>query len=111
MVTVDDKALSQLESAMKEGQYLRLGVRGGGCSGFEYMLKIDETFDENDDTLYKNGIINVIVNSESKPFIEGSTITWAEESLQSGFVVSNPNHFSCGCGTSFRPKDAESCGI
>ena len=85
---------------------LRVGVRGGGCSGFQYQLAFDEQ--RENDIVFESHGLKLLVDSESLPFVRGSTIDY-EESLQgAGFKVSNPNVVAaCGCGSSFRVAEEE----
>jgi iron-sulfur cluster assembly protein len=89
---------------------LRVGVRGGGCSGFQYALALDERKDE--DLVFESGGIRVLVDPASLQYVDGSTVDFTETFMGSGFEVSNPNVVaSCGCGSSFRVADEEpSCG-
>ena len=89
---------------------LRVGVRGGGCSGFQYALALDEKRD--DDLVFDNSGIHVLVDPASLQYVDGSTVDYTESFQGSGFEVSNPNVVaSCGCGSSFRVADEEpSCG-
>jgi iron-sulfur cluster assembly protein len=89
---------------------LRVGVRGGGCSGFQYALALDER--RYDDHVFETGGIRVLVDPSSLRYVEGSTVDYTESFMGSGFDVSNPNVVaSCGCGSSFRVADEEpSCG-
>jgi iron-sulfur cluster assembly protein len=85
---------------------LRVGVRGGGCSGFQYQLAFDEQRDG--DEVFESHGLKLLVDSASLPFVAGSIIDY-EESLQgAGFKVSNPNVVAaCGCGSSFRVAEEE----
>jgi iron-sulfur cluster assembly protein len=89
---------------------LRVGVRGGGCSGFQYALALDERRD--DDHVFEANTIRVLVDPASLQSVDGSTVDFTESFQGSGFEVSNPNVVaSCGCGSSFRVADEEpSCG-
>jgi iron-sulfur cluster assembly accessory protein len=89
---------------------LRVGVKGGGCSGFQYALALDERRD--DDHVFATSGIPVLVDPASLRYVEGSTVDYTENFMGSGFEVSNPNVVaSCGCGSSFRVADEEpSCG-
>ena len=85
---------------------LRVGVRGGGCSGFQYALALDERRD--DDHVFEVNSIRVLVDPASLQYVDGSTVDFTESFQGSGFEVSNPNVVaSCGCGSSFRVKDDE----
>jgi iron-sulfur cluster assembly protein len=89
---------------------LRVGVRGGGCSGFQYALALDEA--REDDHVFDTSGIRVLVDPASLRYVDGSTVDYTENFMGSGFEVSNPNTVaSCGCGSSFRVADEEpSCG-
>jgi iron-sulfur cluster assembly protein len=81
--------------------YLRVGVKGGGCSGFGYTLDLTETMGENDEAWDQHGV-NVICDSKSQLYLEGTMIDFKDELMGRGFVFSNPNATSsCGCGSSF----------
>ncbi len=85
---------------------LRVGVRGGGCSGFQYQLAFDEQRDS--DIVFESHGLKLLVDKESLQFVGGSVIDY-EESLQgAGFKVNNPNVVAaCGCGSSFRVAEEE----
>jgi iron-sulfur cluster assembly protein len=115
MVTLTDIAAEKVNQFM-DGQGaeadvgLRVGVRGGGCSGFQYALALDERRD--DDHVFDASGIRVLVDPASLRYVDGSTVDFTESFQGSGFEVSNPNVVaSCGCGSSFRVADEEpSCG-
>jgi iron-sulfur cluster assembly protein len=105
------RAFMQGQAAEAEAEVgLRVGVRGGGCSGFQYALALDEQRD--DDHVFDNSGIRVLVDPASLRYVDGSTVDYTENFMGSGFEVSNPNTVaSCGCGSSFRVADEEpSCG-
>jgi iron-sulfur cluster assembly accessory protein len=115
MVTLTDIAAEKVRAFMNgqtaEGQIgLRVGVRGGGCSGFQYALALDELRD--DDNVFDCGGISVLVDPASLQYVDGSTVDFTESFQGSGFEVTNPNVVaSCGCGSSFRVADEDpSCG-
>ena len=112
MVTLTDIATEKVEgvprsenaAAVRRG--LRVGVRGGGCSGFQYSLALDEQRD--DDQVFEHEGIRVLVDPASLRYVDGSTVDYTESLMGSGFEVQNPNVVaSCGCGSSFRVKDDE----
>ena len=85
---------------------LRVGVRGGGCSGFQYALAFDEQRDE--DTVFEDKGIRLLVDTPSLPYVEGSTIDFVDGLQGAGFKVENPNVVAaCGCGSSFRVAEEE----
>jgi iron-sulfur cluster assembly protein len=98
------------QHASSEAVGLRVGVKGGGCSGFQYALALDEKRD--DDHVFDSSGIRVLVDPASLRYVEGSTVDFTESFMGSGFEVSNPNVVSsCGCGSSFRVAEEEpSCG-
>ena len=89
---------------------LRVAVRGGGCSGFQYQLALDEQRDG--DRIFDHDGIRIIVDEMSLRYVDGSTVDYTESLMGSGFQVNNPNVVAaCGCGSSFRVADEEpSCG-
>ena len=83
-----------------QNQALRVAVEGGGCSGFQYDIKLDAPAE--DDMVLEGQGQKVVVDSVSLPFLEGATIDFSEELIGARFVIDNPNaSASCGCGTSF----------
>ena len=100
---VTDRAFDRLaEIAAVNGQAkaLRVAVEGGGCSGFQYDIKLDEPADD-DLILEKNGQ-RVLVDQVSLPFLSNAVIDFSAELIGARFVIQNPNaQSSCGCGTSF----------
>jgi len=99
---VTDRAFARLSEigASAQGQALRVAVEGGGCSGFQYEIKLDTP--ETDDLILEGAGEKVIVDTVSLPFLAGATIDFTEELIGARFVIDNPNATaSCGCGTSF----------
>lgn len=85
---------------------LRVGVRGGGCSGFQYMLAFDEQRDG--DTVVESHGLRLLVDEPSLPYVRGSTVNYVESLQGAGFKVENPNVVAaCGCGSSFRVAEEE----
>ena len=79
---------------------LRVAVEGGGCSGFQYEIKLDSAAE--DDLILEGEGERVAVDSVSLPFLADATIDFSEELIGARFVIENPNAASsCGCGTSF----------
>ena len=99
---VTERAFERLSEigAGAQGQALRVAVEGGGCSGFQYEIKLDDVA-EGDLVLGGNGE-KVVVDDVSLPFLTGAVIDFSEELIGARFVINNPNaSSSCGCGTSF----------
>ena len=99
---VTDRAFARLAEigASGDGQALRVAVEGGGCSGFQYDIKLDAP--AADDLVLEGQGQKVIVDAVSLPFLTGATIDFTEELIGARFIIDNPNaSSSCGCGTSF----------
>ncbi|MEP2530638.1 iron-sulfur cluster assembly accessory protein [Shimia sp.] len=99
---VTERAFARLAEigAASQGQALRVAVEGGGCSGFQYEIKLDAAQD--DDLVLKGGGESVLIDSVSLPFLQNAVIDFSEELIGARFVINNPNATSsCGCGTSF----------
>src|SRR5438046_374066 len=80
---------------------LRVGVKGGGCSGFSYLLDLTETQKDTDEQFEQHGI-RIICDPRSILYLSGVTIDFRDEIMGRGFVFTNPNATStCGCGSSF----------
>jgi iron-sulfur cluster assembly protein len=91
------------ENQMPETTRLRVGVKGGGCSGFSYMLDLtEEPTGEADEELDSQGV-KILCDSKSLLYLGGTEIDYKDEVMGSGFVFKNPNATStCGCGSSFQ---------
>lgn len=100
---VTDRAfarLAEIAQTFGEAKALRVAVEGGGCSGFQYDIRLDDPA-VGDMVLEKDGQ-KVLVDSVSLPFLANAVIDFSEELVGARFVVENPNaSSSCGCGTSF----------
>ena len=112
MITLTDKGAEKVrefleaQSAVAETAGLRVGVRGGGCSGFQYALAFDEQ--RAGDSVFEDKGIRLLVDSQSIPYVQGSTIDFVEGLQGAGFKVDNPNVIAaCGCGSSFRVAEEE----
>ena len=100
---VTDRAfdrLAEIAAVTGQAKALRVAVEGGGCSGFQYDIKLDEPAAD-DLILEKNGQ-RVLVDQVSLPFLSNAVIDFSAEIIGARFVIQNPNaQSSCGCGTSF----------
>ena len=86
--------------ASDQGKALRVAVEGGGCSGFQYEIDLDEPRD--DDLVLEGAGQKVVVDAVSLPFLTDAVIDFSEELIGARFIINNPNaSSSCGCGTSF----------
>ena len=85
---------------------LRVGVRGGGCSGFQYALAFDTQRD--DDEVFEDHGLRILVDRPSLPYVRGAIVDYVDTLQGAGFKVDNPNVIAaCGCGSSFRVADEE----
>lgn len=105
-VAITDKAarmvmLTREEEGLEAGSGLRVAVRGGGCSGFEYSLDFESEARENDH-VYEQGGLTVYVDALSARYLQGTRIDYVMGAQGAGFKFENPNAVgSCGCGSSF----------
>lgn len=108
-ITLTDKAAGKIGELLggqdeAEAQALRVAVRGGGCSGFQYALAFDRAKD--DDHVFEVDGVAVVVDKVSMQFVFGSEVDYVEGLQGAGFQVNNPNVVAaCGCGSSFQVKD------
>jgi iron-sulfur cluster insertion protein len=100
---VTERAFAQLaaiNSGADTAQALRVAVEGGGCSGFQYEIKLDSAAD--DDLVLESQGQKVLIDAVSLPFLANAVIDYSQELIGARFVIENPNATSsCGCGTSF----------
>jgi len=95
------KTILEQQKLNADSTFLRLGVKGGGCSGFTYALDLTETKSEHDEEFDSNGI-KVVCDPKSFLYLDGTTLDFKDEIMGRGFVFNNPNATtSCGCGSSF----------
>lgn len=90
-----------------DGYALRVFVSGGGCSGFQYGMALENNFRETDMLSEQHGV-KIVIDEISINYLSGATVDFVDEIMGSGFKIENPNAAStCGCGSSFRTKDEE----
>jgi iron-sulfur cluster assembly protein len=107
-ITLSETAAREIKTIIKQqelpeaGTKLRVGVKGGGCSGFSYMLDLtEEGKAESDEEMDSNGI-KILCDMKSYLYLNGTEIDFKDEVMGRGFVFKNPNATSsCGCGSSF----------
>ncbi len=99
---IEASALHQLISIQKNnGQFLRISVISGGCSGFQYYFDL-ETQIKPDDIVIRTKEVTVVIDPISYPFLENASLIYEKELIGSYFKIVNPNaDKSCGCGASF----------
>jgi len=106
-VTLSEKAADEVkkiisEQNLPEGTVLRVGVQGGGCSGFSYSLNFDNTTTEKDRVVDVHGV-KLAVEKKFDPYLDGTVVDFYDGLEKRGFVFNNPNVVkSCGCGSSFQ---------
>ncbi len=106
-ITLTEKAASEVRRiASEQGAatplYLRVRVVGGGCSGFQHKLDLDETVNEKLDELFEIHGVNVVIDKRSLLYLEGVTVDFHDDLNKRGFSVTNPSaKTTCGCGSSF----------
>jgi Iron-sulfur cluster assembly accessory protein len=97
---VDEIKRLMKSTELKPDQYLRVGVKGGGCSGMTYILDFDTK--QGDDEIYESDGFRFIMNNSHQIYLYGMEIDWQDGLNSRGFVFKNPNATStCGCGSSF----------
>lgn len=106
-VSVSNDALVHLRRLLdrkgEPGAFVRIGVKGGGCSGFEYIVRIETNRRQNDQSLELEGL-EIVCDEKSAAYLQGATLEWTGNLIGGGFQFENPNAArSCGCGTSFTP--------
>ena len=111
VIILTEAAAFQIKDMQKhngeEGAFLRVAVKGGGCSGLSYGMNFDVTKNE-DDLLDEQFGLQIIVSQLDAPILKGTQIDYKQSLLGGGFTIDNPNAIaSCGCGTSFRAPGRE----
>lgn len=105
MINLTPNAISAVEKFIKGSATpvagLRIAISGGGCSGFQYGMSLEEAKSE-DDTVLEYGAVTLLVDPLSAPLLEGVTVDFVDNINGSGFKFENPNaSSSCACGSSF----------
>ena len=106
MITLTPSATQEVKRLMDKEQKpnlgLRLGVKGGGCSGLSYVLALEEAAPKQYDTVFEQEGIKLLVDAKSQLYLDGMTVDFKSSVMGGGFEFQNPNaKKSCGCGTSF----------
>jgi len=104
-VTLTERAAARIAHLLTQEEYkgsmLRVAVFGGGCSGFQYSFSFDDTKNDDDIVIEKNGV-TAVIDEVSMGLLAGSEIDYVEEMIGASFAIRNPNATSsCGCGNSF----------
>jgi iron-sulfur cluster assembly protein len=107
-ITLTEKAAKEVQKIMDEQKLgpdtiLRVGVTGGGCSGFSYSLGFDKSFDEKADSRFDCHGVTMVVDKKSALYLDGTTVDFYDGLERRGFTFDNPNAVkTCGCGSSFQ---------
>ncbi len=112
MITFTEKGAEKVQEFLSsqssdvQTSGLRVGVRGGGCSGFQYALAFDSRRDG--DEVFEDHGLRILVDTPSLPYVKGAVVDYVEGLQGAGFKVENPNVIAaCGCGSSFRVAEEE----
>lgn len=114
-ITLTPRAACELKDLMvaesKATAALRVWVSGGGCSGLQYGMALDDAEPEAGDQIFEQDGVKIYVDELSLQYMEGSSVDYVEDTLGGGFKIENPNATSsCGCGSSFKTEDGQSAG-
>lgn len=109
MITITSAAAQKIfdiaqasEKEVTDTGGLRIAVRGGGCSGLEYDMRLEDAPGDNDIEFNEAGV-NIFIDKKSALYLDGLEIDWLDGLMESGFKITNPNATTtCGCGQSFR---------
>lgn len=102
---VTDDCVKQLKAICDPGEFLRLSVESGGCSGFQYKFELDSTVAK-DDCIYEKEGVKIVVDSTSLDYVKGSTVDYEQQLIRAAFkLMGNPKaQDGCSCGASFSVK-------
>ncbi len=111
-ITLTERAAQEIKALLEEqgipNASLRVWVAGGGCSGLQYQMAIDDAEPEPDDLIFESHGVRIYVDNLSIQYMDGSSIDYVEDMLGGGFKIDNPNAIAtCGCGSSFQAEGAE----
>ena len=106
MITLTPSAAQEVKRLMEKEQKpnlgLRIGVKGGGCSGMSYVLSVDEVIPKQYDSVFEQEGVKVLIDAKSHLYLDGTTIDFKNSLMGGGFEFQNPlAKKSCGCGSSF----------
>lgn len=115
-ISLTERAAKELKSLMsenqKDGAALRVWVAGGGCSGLQYGMALDDQPAEDGDVVMQHEGISIFVDEMSLRYMTGSVVDYVDDVLGGGFKIENPNAVkSCGCGSSFSAEDEAMEGL
>jgi len=94
--------------SLNPGFIPKVAAQSGGCSGFKYVIGLDHKQENDLEFTYDDGLV-VLIPQESLDLLKNVILDYKKTFMSEGFSFSNPDAHSCGCGSSFRPKDSEPC--
>tara|TARA_B100000965_G_scaffold48895_2_gene35897 strand:- start:7049 stop:7375 length:327 start_codon:yes stop_codon:yes gene_type:complete len=103
-INITDKAISKIQEVLTTNnmKYFRIKVKGGGCSGFQYVFKSDNEINIDKDLVFDFKQLKILIDKNSLEFIDQAELDYKDELIGSSFSINNPNaKNSCGCGSSF----------
>ncbi|KAL3994405.1 iron-sulfur cluster assembly accessory family protein [Acanthocheilonema viteae] len=102
---ITENCVNRLREVAGIGEHLRIMVDGGGCSGFEYKMSLDNKINDND-LIFRKDHIKIVVDERSLQFLKGATVDYSEDLMRSSFrIIDNPiAEKGCSCGSSFAIK-------
>jgi iron-sulfur cluster assembly protein len=107
-IQISERAAKEVQRVMEENSmdpantWVRIGAKGGGCSGFSYVLDFDVNGPSEFDVTFRQHDVNLVIDKKSEFFMAGTTLDFNDGLLDRGFVFKNPSATgTCGCGTSF----------
>lgn len=114
-ITLTERAVTELKDLMagqeKSEAALRVWVAGGGCSGLQYGMALDDGQPEEGDQIFEQQGLKIFVDDLSLKYMDGASVDYVDDTLGGGFKIENPNAVSsCGCGSSFQTEEGEGSG-
>jgi iron-sulfur cluster assembly protein len=114
-ITLTERAATELKDLMKSQERneatLRVWVAGGGCSGLQYGMALDDNSPEADDVVFDQDGIKIVIDQMSLQYMDGASVDYLDDNLGGGFKIENPNAVgSCGCGSSFQTEESQGGG-
>jgi iron-sulfur cluster assembly protein len=106
-IVLTDLAVKEIKHIIQDQNfgpvvYVRIAVRGGGCSGFTHLFTLDENYNEKNDVLYHQDGLTIVIDKRSAMYLDGTTVDFLEQLDKRGFKFTNPAvKTTCGCGSSF----------